>query len=175
MKKFGLLVKEISENRIKDKLKNSDALFIIKYSGLSGPDLSSLRQGLKEPKATFFVAKNSVARRALKSAGLDSLIKKIEGPSGLIFVKDESVEISKVLCNFVKGHEKLKLEGGFLNDKILETKDIEALSKLPSKEILRAKVVMALNSPIVGFVVVLNQTLKKFVICLDQIRKKRGE
>jgi len=47
------------------------------------------------------------------------------------------------------------------------------MSKLPSKDVLRAQVVCALNGPIVKVVVVLNQTLKKFVYCLDQIKQKK--
>ena len=173
MKKLGLIFKEVSENRIKDTLKKSGALFVVKYSGVASPDLSTLRQSLKSSDARLFVVKNSVARRALKSSGLESIIKSIEGPCGLIFIKDEPVGASKVLCNFVKDHEKLKLEGGYLQDKVLDKKDIEAMSKLPSKEILRGQVVMALNSPIAGIVTTLNQLLVKFVICLDQIKQKK--
>ncbi len=173
MKKIGLVVKEISENRIKSKIKESGAFFIIRYSGLSSPDVSSLRQGLKGSDASLFVAKNSVARRALKSAGLETLSTKVEGPSGFIFVKDEPVGTSKLLWDFAKSHENLKLEGGYLKDRVLEKQDIETLAKLPSKEALRAKVVVTLNAPISGFVIVLNQTLKKFVYCLDQIKQKK--
>jgi large subunit ribosomal protein L10 len=173
MKKIGLIVKEVSENRIKNTLKNSDAVFVIKYSGVSSPDLSSLRQTLKGTRASLFVVKNSVARRALKDSGLENLIKTIEGPCGLVFVKDEPVAVSQALCNFTKDHEQLKLEGGSLKDKILEKKDIESMSKLPSKEVLRAQVVGALNSPISGLVITLNQVLAKFVICLDQIKQKK--
>lgn len=173
MKKLGLLFKEVSEGQIKSSLKNSNALFIVKYSGLSSPDLSSLRQNLKTSNARLFVVKNSVARRALKSAGLEDLLKSVEGPCGLVFVKDEPVGTSKVLCNFLKEHEPLKLEIGLLNNKVLEKKDIEALAKLPSREVLRAQVVMALNSPISGIVITLNQILTKFVICIDRIKEKR--
>jgi large subunit ribosomal protein L10 len=174
MKKLGLLVKEISEKQVKDNLKSSGSFFVVKYSGVSSPDLSSLRQSLKGSRADLFVVKNAVARRALKECGLETMIKSIEGPCGLVFVKDEPVATSKVLYNFTKDHEQLKLEGGFLEDKVIDKKDIEALAKLPSKEVLRAQVVITLKSPISGFVMVLAQTLRKFVICLDQIRIKKG-
>lgn len=173
MKKIGLIVKETSENRIKDILKGSNAFFIIKYSGLSGPDLNTLRQNLKNSRANLFVVKNSVARRALDSAGLKQMLKYIEGPCGLVFAEDEPVGTSKVLYAFVKDHEQLKLEGGLLKDKVLEKQDIESLAKLPSLEVLRAQVVMTLNSPISGLVITLNQVLAKFVYCLDQIKQKK--
>ena len=173
MKKLGLIFKETSENRIKDTLKDSSAVFIVKYSGVKSPDMSSLRIILRGSGAQIFVVKNSVARRALKSAGLETIVKGIEGPCGLIFVKDEPVAASKVLFNFSKDHEALKLEGGSMKDKVLEKKDIEAMSKLPSREVLLAQVVGALNAPISGFVITLNQVLSKFVICLDQIKQKK--
>ena len=173
MKKIGLLVKEVSENRIKSSFKSSKGLIIVKYSGVASPDMSGLRKTLKNSGSDLFVVKNSIARRAMKELGLTELIKAIESPCGLIFFKDEPVDISKVLCDFRKEHEKLVLEGGLLEEKILTSKDIETMSKLPSKDVLRAQVVCALNGPIVKVVVVLNQTLKKFVYCLDQVRQKK--
>lgn len=174
MKKIGLLIKEKAEDTIKNKFKESGGVFIVKYSGLSSPDLSALRQNLKNQQARLFVAKNSVAKRALKDVGLDALCNKIEGPSGFVFVKDEPVSASRLLCDFCKVHEHLKLEAGILQDRILEKKDIEALAKLPSKDALRAQVVMTLNAPISSFVIVLNQVMRKFVCCLDQIRNKKN-
>jgi len=174
MKKIGLLFKENSENRIKTGLKESDSVFIINYSKVSGPDLSNLRQALRGSNASLFVVKNSIARRALKECGLELLVKGVEGPCGLVFAKEEPVGVSRVLCDFTKTHEQLKLQGGSLKDKIIDKTDIEALAKLPSKDVLRAQVVMALNSPILKLAIVLNQTLKKFVYCLDQIKLKKS-
>ncbi len=173
MKKIGLLVKEASESRIRNSFKLSKGLIIVKYSGVASPDMSGLRKMLKASGSDLFVVKNSVARRAMKELCLDDLIKSIETPCGLIFFKDEPVDTSRILCAFHKEHEKLILEGGILQEKLLTLKDIETMSKLPSKDVLRAQVVGALNGPIVKLAVVLNQTLKKFVYCLDQIRQKK--
>jgi large subunit ribosomal protein L10 len=174
MKKIGLLVKETSEKRIKDSFKSSQGLIIIKYSGVSSPDMSTLRKTLRGSGADLFVVKNSIARRAVKELGLDSLAKSIETPCGMIFFKDEPVDTSRILCAFRKEHEKLVLEGGLLQDKLLTLKDIEVMSTLPSRDVLRGKVVVALNAPISKLVIVLNQTLSKFVNCLDQIRKQKS-
>jgi len=173
VKKIGLLFKEASENRIRNNLKNANAVFVVGYSGLSSPDLTALRQSLKSQRANLFVVKNSVARRAFISSGLESIVKGIDGPCGLVFVNDEPVEASKVLCNFLKDHERLRLSGGFVKERILDKKDIEELARLPGKDILRAQAVMLLKSPITSLVFVLNNTIKKFVICLDQIRQKK--
>ena len=71
MKKIGQLVKETSESRIKDSFKAAGGLIIVKYSGVSSPDMSILRKTLKGSGADLFVVKNSIARRAMKGLGLD--------------------------------------------------------------------------------------------------------
>lgn len=173
MKKIGQVIKEASASRIKDSFKSSVGLILVKYSGVSSPDMSALRKTLKSSGSDLFVVKNSVARKAMKELGREELIKSIETPCGMIFFKDEPVDISKILCAFRKEHEKLVLEGGLLQDKLLSLKDIEVMSTLPSKDVLRAQVVVALNAPISKLAIVLNQTLKKFVYCLDQIKQRK--
>lgn len=170
--KIGLLIKEDQETKIKDSLKDTQAVLVVGYSGLSSPSLSSLRLSLKNSHATFFVVKNSVARRALKERGLDVLIRSIEGPCGLVFVKDEPVDASKVLFKFFKENEQLKLVGGLLKDRILEKKDIEEMAKLPSREVLRAMLVATLSFPLFGLVRAIKYNLNKFVYCLEQKEKK---
>jgi len=174
MKKIGLIVKETSRNRINDGLKGSDSVMVVGYSGLSSPDLTTLRKNLKGSRADLFVVKNSVARRALKGSDVEPLIKSIEGPCAVIFIKEEPVAASKVLFNFAKEHEQLKFAGGCLKDKILGIADIESMAKLPAKEVHRAQAVIALNAPIQKLVMSLKYTLSKLVICLDQVKTKKG-
>lgn len=173
MKKLGTIFRETLENRIKDRVKDSQSVFVINYAKLSSPDMSLLRQTLKATRASVFVAKNSVARRALKGAGLEALAKLVEGPCGLVFIKEEPVGASKAICEFSKDHENLKLAGGCFGEKILEPKDIQALAKLPSKEVLRFQAVVGLKAPITGFVMVLKGNLRKLVFCLEQIKQKK--
>lgn len=175
MKKVGLLFREALENRIRSYLKESSSIFIIRYSKLHSLDLSILRQSLRNSSARLFVAKNTIVKRALCNLRLDSLVKFIEGPCGLVFIKNDPVNASRVLYNFFKKNEQLKLEGGILGDRILNSKDIEILAKLPSKEILRIQVAMAIKSPIQRLALVLNQPLIKFVWCLNQIKNKKGD
>ncbi|MFH1413512.1 MAG: 50S ribosomal protein L10 [Candidatus Omnitrophota bacterium] len=175
MEKIGLLLKEISEKKVKDSIKESKAVILLRYSGLSGPDLALLRQSLRKTDASLFVVKNSVAQRALKDAGLEVLVKSVQGPCGIVFAKDEPIGVSKALCDFAKEHDKLKFDSGFLKDKLIQKEDIESMARLPSKEVLRAQLVMTLNAPIQGLVLSLNQIITKFVYCLDQIKEKREQ
>ena len=173
MKKLSTVFKEASETRIKKGLKESEAFFVVKYSKLSGPDLNALRKSLRGIDSEMLVVRNNIARRALKTLENETLLNLVSGPCGFIFAKKEPVEASKVLYNFTKEHENLKLEGGLLKDKLLGASDIVALAKLPSRQVLLTQTVVAMKSPITGLVFVLKGNLRKLAICLNQIKQKK--
>lgn len=143
------------------------------YSGLSSASLCSLRQSLLGADAKFFVVRNKIAARVFNDLNRQELVGCIDGPCGFVFVKEEPINVSKILCEFLKQNQQLKLQGGFFEETVLKKEDIEAMSKIPSKEVLRYQVVAGLNSPIAGFVRTLNQILRNFVYCLDQIKQKK--
>jgi large subunit ribosomal protein L10 len=173
MKKLGVLFKEASESRIKKNIKDNSSFFIVKYSGLSGPELNALRLSLRGASSELFVVKNTIARRALKDVGRDELTKVVDGPCGFIFAP-EPVSTSKVLFNFSKEHGELKLEAGVLNDVVIDAQQIVSLAKLPSREVLLAQAAYALKAPITGFVMVLKGNLRKLVYALEQVRQKKN-
>ena len=174
MEKIGRLIRDNSENEIRKNLKEVESVFVVGYSGLSGPAMNSLRQSLKTNKSDLFVVKNSVCRRVFKGSELAEFSKMLQGPCGLVFVKDDILPICKVLSIFSKEHGTFKIAGGILKNRILEKSDIATLASIPGKEVLYAKVVMGLKSPISSLVGVLSNTLKKLVIVLDQIKNKKS-
>jgi large subunit ribosomal protein L10 len=173
MKKLGVLFKEASESRIKKNIKENNNFFIVKYSGLSGPELNALRLALRDAKSELFVVKNTIARRALKDIGKEELTKIVDGPCGFVF-SPEPVGTSKALFNFSKDHADLKLEVGVLSENVIDCQQIVSLAKLPSREVLLGQAVGALKSPIVGLVMVLKGNLRKFVYAVEQIRQKKN-
>lgn len=172
MKKLGTIFKEVSERIVKENFKNSEGVFVIKYSKVSGPDMNNLRLSLKGAGGKFFAVKNSVARRALKDSGAEFMANAIGGACGLVFVKEEPQITSKILFDFAKDHAALKLECGLVENRQLDDKGIEALAKLPSKEALKAELVAVLNSPLSRCVMVLKKNLNTLVYCLEQKQKK---
>jgi len=174
MKKLGLLFRETSERRIKNNLKEANGIFIVRYSGVSSSDLNTLRRSLKAAHANLFVIKNNVARRALKNSNLENITELVKEPCALVFVKEEPINTCRVLYTFSREHEQLKLAGGLLEDRVIEEKEMQVLAKLPSKDVLRTQLVIALNSPILKLAVVLKQSLRKIVYCLEQIKNKKG-
>lgn len=173
MEKIGRLIRKASENEIRKNLKDVDSVLVVSYSGLSGSDMNTLRQSLRTKESRLFVIKNSITKRVLSDSGLEDFSKILQGPCGLIFVKDDLIAASKVLYNFAKEHETFKIEGGILKNRILNKADISTLANLLSKEALYAKIVLGIKLPIYGLVGALSNTLKKLVIVLDVIKNKK--
>ena len=81
-----------------------------------------------------------------------------------------------MVFDFFKKKEKVELKAGVLNDRALEVQEIEALSKLPGLEVLRAQLLGLLTQPATGFVRVINAVPQDLVNVLQaKVRKEKGE
>ncbi len=171
MTKLGLVIKQEAEKILRAKLQEADSFILVKYSGLSASDLNVLRSSLSSIGSSFTVVKNSVGKRLFKS--YQDLYSQISGPCGLIFVNNDLISASRVVYKFIKEKPNLELRTGFLKDRIITAKEIEALSKLLSLSVLQSQVLGGLKSPICGFVFGLKQILNKLVWALGQIKDKK--
>jgi large subunit ribosomal protein L10 len=173
MEKLGSRIRQITKKNISNNLEGAEGLFFVRYSGINGLGLNTLRKNLREAKGKLFVSKNSIARKLFDELGKTEAKKFIEGPIALIYIKEDPVRISKVLADFIKTNEKLIIEGGFLKDVLLDKESIIKLSKLPSREVLIAQVIGGFKSPINSLVFALSGILKKSVIVIQQIKKSK--
>ncbi len=126
-------------------LKKTDFLMIAHYKGLSVSEISSLRTQIKESKSKFRVAKNTLARRAFKDTNFEIVEKLLVGPTSLAY-SDDPVSTSKVMVNFAKENDNLKILGGAMGSQELSVDEIRKLASLPSMENLRAKILGLLTS-----------------------------
>jgi large subunit ribosomal protein L10 len=80
-----------------------------------------------------------------------------------------------VVTEFAKSNEALQIKGGFLNTEIISVDDVTSLSKLPSREVLIAKVIGQMKAPINNFVGVLSGQIRNLVFTLKAIEEKKQE
>lgn len=173
MEKIGKIFREYAQDYLTDNIKDTNCLFIVRYSGIKASELNLLRQDLKDSQSKLFVIKNSISNRVLKDMGLTEISRSLKGPCGIVFGKGDAVGASKVLYNFAKGNENLKIEAGMLQEKLLSQNEIIVLAKLPSKKVLHAKLAGTLQSPLNSFVWTLSGIIKKFVFVLERIKQKK--
>jgi large subunit ribosomal protein L10 len=126
------------------------------YRGLSTAELSDLRQKLREAGVEYKVVKNSLAQFAARNIGMDELAGSFEGPVAVAFGYGNVTEAARVLSDYIRTTKSiLSIKAGFLEDKMLSPREVEALAKLPSREVLIAQVMAGIQSPIYGLVNVL--------------------
>ncbi len=122
------------------------AIVIAHYSGLSVADMGNLRARMREAGASFKVAKNRLARRALEGTPVAGISDLFIGPTGIGYSKDP-VAAPKALAAYAKGNENLVILGGFAVGSVLDVAGIKALAALPSLDELRAKIVGLVQAP----------------------------
>ena len=157
---------------LKDAFQNSSGVVVTHYLGLNSAELTDLRSQVKAVGSRFCVAKNSLAKLASKSTDYETLNDFFTGPTALIFSEDPLAGI-KVIKKFSDKNEKLKFISASLDKKIIEFKEFETLSKLPSLEELRAKIVGYITAPHQQLISVLNAPATETAGVIENYSKKK--
>ncbi|MBY0355476.1 MAG: 50S ribosomal protein L10 [Rickettsiales bacterium] len=131
---------------LKETFANHGIVLVAHNTGLNVAQMSDLRGRVRAAGAGFKVAKNRLAKIALKDTAYESLTDKFIGPTTITYANDP-VSAAKALAEFAKLNDKFVLLGGAFGTTMLDQKGIEALSKLPSLDELRAKIIGLLNAP----------------------------
>jgi large subunit ribosomal protein L10 len=156
-----------------EKLKKSKAVVFSDYKGLVVKDMMALRGELRKEGIDFQVAKKTLITLALKDAGIEVNAKKFEGQIVMAISDKDEVAAAKIIAKTAKANENLKIVGGILGTQELTAAEVNALSKIPSKEELLSKLVGSLNAPVSGFVNVLAGNIRGLVNVLDAIGKAK--
>lgn len=131
------------------------------YRGLSATEATALRNKLRRLGIEYRVVKNTLARFAVEKAGREDLAHFFEGPVAIAFGYGDIIEPARALAEYTDATKgTLSLKGGFFGDSLLSAEDVEALSKLPSREVLVAKVVGGLQSPLATLINYLTTPLR---------------
>ena len=166
--------KEKLVGEIRETLQGSAAAILTDYRGLSVADLTKLRRKLRESDTEFHIVKNTLFK--LASTGVikdESIYAQLEGPTGIGFVKGDTVAGAKAILEFIKDHKTMSIKGGYVEGKVLNQDQITALSKLPSKNVLIAQMLGSLNAPVSGLVGTLNGIISNFVFTIQAIADQK--
>lgn len=138
--------KEQLVSSLRNDLLEAELVIVTQQVGLTVSEVSDLRGRVRQAGAQYKVAKNTLARLAVAGTESEEITTLLSGPTALAYSKDP-VAAAKVTIKFAKDNEKFKVVGGVLNGKLLGQNELESLSKLPSLDELRAKIVGVLSTP----------------------------
>src|SRR5262245_2910929 len=145
------------------------------YMGLNVAAVSDLRRKCRAAGVEYRVIKNTLAKRVIANTPMDGLGSYLDGPNAWAVHKSDQVAAAKVMSEFAKDHEHLKIRVGFVDGRLISVKDVQALAKLPSREILLAQLVGGMQAPMTQFAGAMQALLRQFAGAVDALAKKRAE
>jgi large subunit ribosomal protein L10 len=150
---------------------------VTEYRGLKTPELNELRRKLKESNAEYKVVKNSLAQIAAKNTGLAHLENTFKGPVGVAFGYGDATKTAKIVADYLRvSKSALKIQWGFLEDRVLTARELDTLAKLPSREVLLARVIGGMQGPVYGIVNVLAAPMRGLMQVLQaRVQQMEGK
>jgi large subunit ribosomal protein L10 len=164
--------KEASVAELTEKFRDSNAVLLTEYRGLTVAQLKSLRTTLSE-HATYAVVKNTLTKIAANAAGISSFDDDLVGPSAIAFVHGDPVAVAKTLRDFAKANPLLVVKNGYYDGSPLTADEVKKLADLESREVLLAKFAGAAKASLFGAAYLFNSPLSKAVRTVDALREKQ--
>jgi large subunit ribosomal protein L10 len=154
-------------------IERAEAVFAIDYRGISVPQAADLRTRLREADAVFTVVKNTLTERAADQVGADGLKAYFAGPTAMTFVHGDAAAAAKALSDFRRANGGLlTFKGGWMNGSALTGEQVEAISRLPSRDVLYGQLVGLVASPLTGLAAGLSNLISGLARQLSQIAEQ---
>ncbi len=158
---------------LEQSLRSSTIVIVTDYRGLSVAEIRTLRSRLREASVEYRVAKNTLLSRAAEQAGVKGLGPFLNGPTAVVFGKDNPGLPARVLQEFIRQFRKLAIRGGVVDGQALDAAAVQALATLPTRVELLSLVAGMVQAPLRGLVTVLTGPQRALVTALDAVRKQR--
>ncbi|MBR2247768.1 MAG: 50S ribosomal protein L10 [Bacilli bacterium] len=158
----ALAKKQVVIDEIKDRVKNASTIVLFDYRGLTDAETKELRVKLRETNSDYKVYKNTLMARAFNELDID-LNEALTGPSAFAFSEDQVAPI-KILSEFAKDHEALKLKVGIIDGEKADQAKLAEYATLPSRDDL----LTMLAGGMIGIV-------RDLSICLDLYSQQKEE
>jgi len=128
--------------------------------GLTVAESTDLRAKMREAGATYQVAKNRLAKIALKDTDYAGIEEYLNGPTALAYSEDP-VAAAKAVVEFAKTNDRIEVVGGSMGSQVLDEAGVRSLASMPSLDELRGKLVGLVNAPATKIAQVVNAPANK--------------
>ena len=167
--------KEKAVKRIEDLLSGCTIAIVTDYRGMPVAEMDRLRRQFKESGIEYHVVKNTLASFAAENAGRTGLKGLLQGPSAIAFGYGEVTKPAKILADYARSAKIAPgIRGGLLHEQVLSTAQMTALSAIPPREVLIARLAQGMQTPLRSLLTVLGANLRGLITIL-QARKQQLE
>ena len=144
-----------------EKLKSSPAGVVVNYQGITVEDDTAMRKALREAGVKYMVVKNSLTGRACEEVGLGDMKQYLSGMTAIAIGSEDPVAPAKVIKKYAEKIETFQILAGYLDGAVVDSATVNALADIPSKEVLIAKFLGSIKSPLYGFAYALQAVIDK--------------
>ncbi len=128
-------------------LEKSRALVITEYVGVSMKQIDDLRLKAREAGGEVHIVKNTLGRVAFEKAGMQIPEGFLEGSTAVAFAFQDAPAMAKIITDFAKTSEFVKVKGGYLDRRPIRADEVKALADLPPLPVLRSLVLGVIMAP----------------------------
>ena len=153
--------KQAAVAELAELLRNSPAGVFVNYQGITVDDDTKLRKVLRESGVKYMVVKNSLTGRACDEVGLGDMKQYLTGMTAIAISESDPIAPAKVIKEYAEKIESFEILAGYLDGAVVSKETVQALADIPSKEVLIAKLLGSIKSPLYGFAYALQAVIDK--------------
>lgn len=146
---------------IKEKFSKAQSAVLVDYKGLTVEQADRLRKSMREAGVDYKVYKNTLVRLAVKDSEFAELTENLTGTNAIAFGYEDPVSPAKILNDFAKETKALKLKAGVVEGQYYGADTIQEIADIPSRDVLLAKLLGSIKSPLSNFAYLLKAIADK--------------
>lgn len=145
-----------------EQIKASAAGVVVNYQGITVDNDTALRKALREAGVKYVVMKNTLTGRACDECGYSDIKQYLNGMTAIaISSPEDPIAPAKILKEYAEKIESFKILAGYCDGEVLDAAGVNTLAEIPSKEVLIAKFLGSIKSPIYNFAYALQAVVDK--------------
>ena len=144
-----------------EQLKNSPAGVVVNYQGITVDADTKMRKALREAGVKYMVMKNSLTGRACDEVGMGDMKQYLTGMTAIAIGTTDPVAPAKVLKEYAEKVASFQILAGYLDGAVVDAETVNKLADIPSKEVLLAKLLGSIKSPLYNFAYALQAIIDK--------------
>lgn len=172
---YGKKVRSLMVSEMKEVFSENKGFVVSSIENIKASEIDVLRRKMRQSGSRYMVIKNSLAKLALKEAGIEGLSDTVGEKKivGLGVITADPVQIAKTMVEFSKKNKGFNVSNGYLEGRVLTAERIKELSELPGREQLLAMVAGMMNAPIACFVGVLSSVLRSLLYAVNALKEQK--
>ncbi|MCR4905381.1 MAG: 50S ribosomal protein L10 [Clostridiales bacterium] len=153
--------KKVIVEGLADKMSRAASGVLVKYEGITVDQDTKMRKALREAGVEYAVIKNTLIGKAADKAGFEGLKSELSGMNALAISYDDPIAPAKILKEYAEKIETFAIRGGILDGAVVDAATVNELADIPPKEVLIAKLLGSIQSPLYKFAYVLQAIVDK--------------